>query len=116
MPSIKLKTNNILVIRKDECEIPSLLKKICELFDTTQLFQTETCKSELCIWLVARIPLFDRTAIRVRLELFMLCHALIMYFFLIVLFLICLDGFLDRYLRCMCGTVQGFSMVFNFTQ
>lgn len=114
MLSIKLKTINILVIKKDECEIPSL--EICELFDTTQLFQTETCKTELCIWLVARIPLLNRTAIRVRLELFMLCHALIIFLFKLFLFLIYLNDFLDRHLRCMCGTVQGFSMIFKFLQ
>ncbi|VDI76594.1 Hypothetical predicted protein [Mytilus galloprovincialis] len=92
MPSIKFRTDNILLIKIDECEIPSLLKKRCDFFDKTQLFPLESYRIELCIWLEARIPRFDRNTIRVDLAKLVFNAFLEMVFYYIVIVILIMYG------------------------
>lgn len=55
----KIDNKNIILIKKDDCCIPTVLKRKYDFLDYTEMFQTNGCiKTFLCAWMETKIPRF----------------------------------------------------------
>ncbi|VDI31710.1 Hypothetical predicted protein [Mytilus galloprovincialis] len=53
----KINNKNILLVIKDDCNIPNVLMRKFEILDTIETFPTtRSIKRQLCIWIKSRIP------------------------------------------------------------
>lgn len=56
----KCHDRNILLIKLDDCKIPSVLRRKCAFLDASDLFLTNGCiKNKICAWVKSRIPRFN---------------------------------------------------------
>ncbi|CAC5387576.1 unnamed protein product [Mytilus coruscus] len=85
----KIDNKNILLIKKDECNIPTVLKRKYDFFDTAEIFPRHGCiTQQVCAWVENRIPRFKSNTIHsIKFVIIMLLHSLVLISDIVVLLL-----------------------------